>query len=614
MFSPSRALLNPKFEGYKLSPLPHQSHVFRYSLERHVTQATASSSLQTRSLSFEEVQSRIRHNHLALGQGNRGLYIDEDLGVNLITLDGNEPVVKRICELPVAIQTDDISQQREYPSAVSLNLRDWIVADGTGRAYYITEQDEADALIAGSYHFVLDENAPLRPSRILSTTVLPDGVVRVLVVSRVPSPRSAKVNPSFEIHALDIPSPAQEDAEIHSIRPQWSFSSSDLPLAVQYFPEQEAFLVLSSAPFLPSGSAIPDISREPGPDEIAPIPRPDENLDKIDVPPYSWTQTSDSVTIAIPLPNTVTKADIKIAFSPKSLSVIIKNLPNQSDIRFPVPNYTLRELWASIDSSASLWTWEQGGTASLGLLMLYLEKSHEGTRWPQVFMTESPEVPETIDPSELANIRDQLEKFTVQGPISEGMDIGHGLSSLADGEMDEEVDSNVGRKMVTTWIKVDGSLLESKTSPPFDLLSTPIPTALPFTSSNTYSLVVKNTVDGVVFTHTFDSTGAPKWTHHSTFPAVAFVLATKRDTRFTYHVPEKAVFAFESGSSVGGNNVYIYRATDKPKEAWAKQAILPVTDGNSGSLLGIGAFPSNNGKTVVLCLCEREIIILVDVL
>ena len=86
-FQPNRSLLNPSFEGYKLSALEQDAFVRRYPLTFKPTQATVSG--RTKSpLSFEEVQSRITHNHLAVSSdGKNAIYVDKDLNVIGITID-----------------------------------------------------------------------------------------------------------------------------------------------------------------------------------------------------------------------------------------------------------------------------------------------------------------------------------------------------------------------------------------------------------------------------------------------------------------------------------------------------------------------------------------------
>lgn len=84
-FIPTRSLLNPKFEGYKLDPISQENIVTRYPLEYKPTQATVSGGS---TFSFQEVQSRITHNHIAVcGEGHRALYADSDSRVVLIDVD-----------------------------------------------------------------------------------------------------------------------------------------------------------------------------------------------------------------------------------------------------------------------------------------------------------------------------------------------------------------------------------------------------------------------------------------------------------------------------------------------------------------------------------------------
>jgi hypothetical protein len=85
-FQPNRQLLNPKFDGYKLSPVSEADAVASFQLPGSgISQSTVSSQSH---LFFPEVQSRIRHNHLAIAQDDKSVcYIDKDGQVILITLD-----------------------------------------------------------------------------------------------------------------------------------------------------------------------------------------------------------------------------------------------------------------------------------------------------------------------------------------------------------------------------------------------------------------------------------------------------------------------------------------------------------------------------------------------
>ena len=82
-----RSLLNPKFEGYKLELLPQDEAVVRYDLPYKPTQATVSGKIP---LTFQEVQSRITHNHLAVSnESDQAVYVDSANQVVLVGLVSN---------------------------------------------------------------------------------------------------------------------------------------------------------------------------------------------------------------------------------------------------------------------------------------------------------------------------------------------------------------------------------------------------------------------------------------------------------------------------------------------------------------------------------------------
>jgi hypothetical protein len=82
---PNRSLLNPKFDGYKLDPISSEDTVARHVLPYKATQASVSG---RHHFSFQEAQSRVRHNHLDVSpKGEHAVYIDADLRVILVRLD-----------------------------------------------------------------------------------------------------------------------------------------------------------------------------------------------------------------------------------------------------------------------------------------------------------------------------------------------------------------------------------------------------------------------------------------------------------------------------------------------------------------------------------------------
>lgn len=84
IFHTDRSLLNPKFEGYKLHVIPQEEAVLQFPLANRPTQAATSGKVP---LVFQEVQSRITHNHLAVhSESGRAVYVDADYHVILVEL------------------------------------------------------------------------------------------------------------------------------------------------------------------------------------------------------------------------------------------------------------------------------------------------------------------------------------------------------------------------------------------------------------------------------------------------------------------------------------------------------------------------------------------------
>jgi hypothetical protein len=365
--------------------------------------------------------------------------------------------------------------------------------------------------------------------------------------------------------------------------------------------------------------------------------------------------------VAFFLPASTPKSHIRVALDAKHFSLHIIDPPNielsPDGIALPhlrIPKFERREWWDGVDRGASVWTWEKEGEKVggrdhiVGVLTLYLEKLHEDTKWPHLFsQTQSlkqeekeqyEDVPETLDPMELLAAREALEKYTaalVLGEDASGLGLGRGVPSLARREIDDEVDTDVGRRVVCSWLSVtDGQRVDIASGTrvgdgwPLDLLALPLPvsTSLPDSGvphSWSNSVVGKLDIDGLLYTLSPSQTSAlSTWTHTSTFPALAFVLASKRDTRFALHAGATAVLAFESGSSGSGSgNVYVYRGAPG-KSKWGKQAVLKVAGGSAGALLGVTALlnPSSMPSAerapegiVILALCEKELIVLRDV-
>ncbi|TDL22209.1 hypothetical protein BD410DRAFT_271454 [Rickenella mellea] len=628
VFNVNRDLLNPKFEGYKLFPVSQDEAILRFPLPSHPTQANISGRTKT-PLSLEEVQSRITHNHLAVGiDGNVGLYVDEDFRVVVVRIDSEslEPVFNTVFELGQPIQSPEVTYNlhREYPSSVHIQGTRWVVSDGYGQLYVLSIEDDQAAKSVGVYHLPQTTSGLSTPFKIHSGHYDAQSETALCVVSArlqatdnshgTASNSGSHSAPRFGVWIVSLPI-GQQPSDEQALKILWRGHGDDVPVHSDFHFASNSFVILGS-PYTTVGVAAPP-SYDPTPDELMPIPRAGESETTVQTKPptYSWTQTSDSVTVAFPLPSHIPKIALKVTLTMHTLTLLV-----HSDDP-GLPRYSLKQFWDGIVPSSSVWTWDKDAEHKYGLLTLHLEKQNEGTRWAHVFASvgsapsgnemadpADAEVPETLDPSELWLIRESLEKYTsaLNGEDSSGLGLGRGVPSLADGEMDDTVDDSVGREVWVTWVSVDGSAQREEYSKstrndfPSELLATPMP------GIDGLSLVVKSTIDGLLFSP--PQSGSAAWTHELTYPALAFVLASKRDTRFVLHLSSKAVLAFESASGPGGGNVYVYWSP-AGKQTWAKQTILKVAGGTAGALLGVGALKTKEGY-VIASLCENELVVL----
>jgi hypothetical protein len=519
---------------------------------------------------------------------------------------------------------------------VFVDAQTLICADGRGTLHVLTLSSDDTAKLLGVYELPRTLNVSSLPIPFrLHTALSADGqAIAVLSFKSLrespPDASSSWKAPHVEFDIVAVRVPLQAAYSSSSISPLeilWHRRGSRVPFYTAYEKRRLAFILAGGSPYRQIGQPAPE-RHDLSPDESAPIPRTDDASAAAAAPgpasppkppPYAWTQDSEEITVAFPLPSNTPKSDINVLFSPQTLTLLVQGCD--------APRYAATRLWGGIVPASSFWTWDAHGTQSYGLLTLHLEKQHAGTRWPHLFdnnnnntspsKAERPEeVPETLDPSELYAIRESLEKYTAV--LQESAGAGAGVApppSLADGELDAEVDAVVGMESCITWVAAtdgggaDPAWAREDWDVPFIALSAPLPGI-----GDEISLVVKHTIDGLLFVLSDEDTtsGTPVWTHSSTFSALAFVLASKRDTRFTYHVPSKAVLAFEGGGPEYGGNLYIYRDT-KPKSHSAKQAILKLTGSTSGSLLGVGAIRDGE-QVIILCLCERELLVLRNVL
>ncbi|GAA6007612.1 hypothetical protein JCM10207_006405 [Rhodosporidiobolus poonsookiae] len=718
-FTPSHALLNPKFESYKLSPASPDS-ALAYALPQPFSTPALPEHAR---LSYNEVSARARHNHLAAERGGECVWVDGKGEVWAVEVDKQsaQPSFHRLAQLPLPTSAPSSSSTiPEYPTAISLSSSLWAISTGLGTLHLLTlSRPSFAASLSPAFELRDEQTGDLVPFRLHATDALSDAEALVLLSrvvknapsSSAPDPADSSATPSsahaktrlkipsstaFEYLSARIslaPASAEEGQEPEPLTPLWRLRGADLPAYVHFDREGARYVVGATGPL--SALAVPprasaanaatasldaaeaeadaamrDDAADAGAAEGAgtgtgPAPRP---------PPFSWMQDKESLTVAFPVPSDTPTSSIRITFSRQYVTLHVGSATSAAAAASPaagakaatLPRLSHKRFWAEIDPHTSVWTFDreaEGRDSTFGLLTLHLEKQHAGTRWTDVFASSAspasegasgrakieeldPEleyegVPETMDPSELASIAEKMEQWAqslVSGPDGMAEGLGHGVpTSLMGDEMDVEVDADSGRPVVLSFIEDAATAQPRLVTPhatiPYALLSTPIPSASSAAAAQDEaaagSVTIKHDVDGLLFSPPPASSAAYTWTHTATFPALAFVLATKRDTRFVYHLlpplPSSsesagAVLAFDapallpapspSAPSRGGGNLFVYFAPPAgSKSATGKQMVVRVGGAGSGALVGAAAVELEGGERAVLALCEREVVV-----
>lgn len=472
------ALLNPHFEAYRLIVPPSQGETsaagtssWRLPSSASLTSLTSvglkngttdsdknnsSSSKSSSVLGFKELKDRLDTPRLIPGSSpNQLAYIDDAGFVVLLVLDHDaRPKFHPLCRIA---SSEDLSDRYDgvASSLVALPGEKWAVMETPNRLTVLQTEQQGKRLGANVVASVEIETAPGSASYRILQGRLNDDQASVLILLQ----SNTKVNAlgqdgemtsqtEFSVCLVNVPLPATPPAQeidsiqTNKIRPQWRCSG---PQAI-YFAQLHAsrhslgHILVSEAPLTASdkGKSISELPNFPAAPRsgstVEATSKTDTKQHGIKLPPFSWAQTDDSVTLVFQLPPSIRSNHIRVHFSPQGMSIHlaasaelttsasakIVELKGDDDEEAEAEDganpeegamlktakailrekYASRSLWAPISPSDSVWTWETiGGPASgtvhndtgkrkrieKGLLTIHLDKRNEGVRWPQVF-------------------------------------------------------------------------------------------------------------------------------------------------------------------------------------------------------------------------------------
>lgn len=103
--------------------------------------------------------------------------------------------------------------------------------------------------------------------------------------------------------------------------------------------------------------------------------------------------------------------------------------------------------------------------------------------------------------------------------------------------------------------------------------------------------------------------------HAKTFPALAFVLSSKRQTKYILHSAISSpatVLAFSTPTTASAQgDLFVYR--DAEGRTTAPSAVVKLGGGEDGELLGVKGVKTRAGN-VLVALCERRLVVVKDLL
>lgn len=339
----------------------------------------------------------------------------------------------------------DDAPPSEYPSLHALSPTTYVCSDGYGRLYPLLVQPGASltAKLGPSYELSDPASGDLRPFKVewvggdrralvsaVRRTKTDDGWGKeegwdllLVTFGEEWSEGLVEVDDSDDEAMGDV----KTDSGSRTLEVLWALEGKDAPVLAHCNGSQ--FLLASSEPYiLPGSEQIATSSSPSAPAPTVPAVLPQH--------PFSWAQSSSSVTVSISLPPSTPRAHIHPSILTKSLSVLVGE---SSSSQTSLDGFSKRFWWDSIKSDESYWEWDAKG----GYLTIELEKTNPNTRWPHLFLPtglkpDYVDVPETLLADDKKAIAADLGRFTSDLDLPDSAP--GGIASIMREEMDIDDD------------------------------------------------------------------------------------------------------------------------------------------------------------------------------
>ncbi|KAJ8785083.1 hypothetical protein J1605_007639 [Eschrichtius robustus] len=485
-----RPLLDPRFEGYKLSlePLPC------YQLE--LDAAVAEVKLRDDQYTLEHMHAFGMYNYLHCDSWYQdSVYYVDNLGriMNLtVMLDTALGKPREVFRLP----TDLIAYDDRLCASIHFTSSTWVtLSDGTGRLYLIGTGERGNSA-SEKWEIMFNEELgnPFIIIHSISLLKAEEHSIATLLL-RIEREELDMKGSGFYVSLEWVTINKKNKDKKYVITKRNILHGKSVPHYAAIEPDGNGLMIVSykSFTFVQVGQNLEESKDE-------------DMSEKIKEPLYYWQQTEDDLTVTVSLPEDCTKEDIQIQFLPDHVNVVLKGQ------RFLEGN-----LYSSIDHESSTWIIKENNSLEISLI-----KKNEGLTWPELVVGDKQG--EFIrDSAQCAAIAERLMHLT-SDELNPNPDKGKPPCNAQ--ELEE---CDIFFEESSSLCRFDGSTL--KTTHVVNLGSNQYLFSVIVDPKEMPCFCLRHDVDALLW-QPHSSNQDDMWEHIATFNALGYVQASKRDKKF----------------------------------------------------------------------------------
>ncbi|XP_051058607.1 nudC domain-containing protein 1 isoform X2 [Phodopus roborovskii] len=487
-----RPLLDPRFEGYKLSlePLPC------YQLE--LDAAVAEVKLRDDQYTLEHMHAFGMYNYLHCDAWYQdSVYYIDNLGriMNLtVMLDTALGKPREVFRLP----TDVTAYDNRLCASIHFTSPTWVtLSDGTGRLYVIGTGDRGNSPEKWELMFNEELGNPFIIIHSVSLLDAEEHSIAVLLL-RIEKEELDMKGSGFYVSLEWVTVSKKKEGKDNTkyeITKHHVLRGKSVPHYAAIEPSGNGLMIVSYKSFTV-------VSVDPNSEESM----DEDKSEKIKEPLYYWQQTDDDLTVTVRLPENCAKEDIQIQFLPENITIMLKNVQVLEG-----------RLYSSIDHESSTWTIKENDGLEISLI-----KKSEGLMWPELVVGDKQG--ELIrDPAQCAAIAERLMHLTSDelNPNPEKEKPPCNAQELEECDLFFEESSSLCR--------FDGNTL--KTTHVVNLGSNQYLFSVIVDPKEMPCFCLRHDVDALLW-QPHCSKHDDMWEHIATFNALGYVQASKRDKKF----------------------------------------------------------------------------------